>query len=76
MMLASHQNLNDFARLDYWDSYWIVCSVLKSELPNIVNDALQDFVDQIECFHLFYSQTAIHYLSFALRLCMGNNISP
>ena len=50
MMLASHQNLNDFARLDYWDSYWIVRGLLKSELYDIANDTLQNFMDEIEHF--------------------------
>ena len=33
---------------DYWDSYWIVQGLLKSELYDTVNDTLQNFMDEIQ----------------------------
>lgn len=33
---------------DYWDSFWIVEGLLKSELYDIVNSTLQNFMDEIE----------------------------
>jgi hypothetical protein len=34
--------------LDYWDSFWIVKGLIESELYDIVNATLQNFMDQIE----------------------------
>ena len=33
---------------DYWDSYWIVRGLLKSELFSVANDTLQNFMDELE----------------------------
>lgn len=35
---------------DYWDSYWIIQGLLQSELYDIVNATLQNFMDEIEDF--------------------------
>lgn len=35
---------------DYWDSYWIVRGLLKSELFSTANDTLQNFMDELELF--------------------------
>lgn len=35
---------------DYWDSYWIVRGLLKSELFDIVNATLQNFMDELTDF--------------------------
>lgn len=32
----------------YWDSFWIVEGLLESELYDVVNDTLQNFMDEIE----------------------------
>jgi neutral trehalase len=32
----------------YWDSFWIVEGLIASELSNIVNSTLQNFMDEIE----------------------------
>ena len=37
-------------REDYWDSYWIVRGLLKSELYDIAADTLQNFMDEIDHF--------------------------
>jgi hypothetical protein len=34
--------------LDYWDSYWIVEGLIRSELNNIAKDTLQNFMDELE----------------------------
>ena len=33
---------------DYWDSYWIIQGLLKSELYDTVNNTLQNFMDEIQ----------------------------
>lgn len=33
--------------IDYWDSYWIIQGLLKSELYDTVNETLQNFMDEI-----------------------------
>jgi hypothetical protein len=38
------------ARADYWDSYWIVEGLLRSELFGVANSTLQNFMDEIERF--------------------------
>lgn len=35
---------------DYWDSYWIIQGLLKSELYDIANSTLQNFMDEINTF--------------------------
>lgn len=35
---------------DYWDSYWIVKGLIVSELYDVVNGTLQNFMDEIEKF--------------------------
>ena len=35
---------------DYWDSYWILRGLLKSELFSTANDTLQNFMDELEQF--------------------------
>jgi len=35
---------------DYWDSYWIIEGLIKSELLDIANGTLQNFMDEIETF--------------------------
>ncbi|KIP05208.1 glycoside hydrolase family 37 protein [Phlebiopsis gigantea 11061_1 CR5-6] len=46
----------------YWDSYWIVRGLLKSELPGIANDTLQNFMDEIEHFGFIPNGGRIYYL--------------
>ena len=36
--------------VDYWDSYWIIQGLLKSELYDIANSTLQNFMDEINTF--------------------------
>ena len=35
---------------DYWDSFWIIEGLIQSQLFDIVNDTLQNFMDEIETF--------------------------
>lgn len=35
---------------DYWDSYWIVQGLLQSELYDVANATLQNFMDEIARF--------------------------
>lgn len=36
--------------IDYWDSYWIIQGLIQSELYDIVNSTLQNFMDEIDTF--------------------------
>lgn len=40
----------DEVLVDYWDSYWIIQGLLKSELYDTVNGTLQNFMDEIQDF--------------------------
>ena len=33
---------------DYWDSFWIIEGLIQSQLFDISNDTLQNFMDEIE----------------------------
>ncbi|KAJ3485392.1 hypothetical protein NLI96_g4987 [Meripilus lineatus] len=47
----------------YWDSYWIVLGLLKSELFDIVNDTLQNFMDELEHIGFIPNGGRIYYLN-------------
>jgi len=36
--------------LDYWDSFWIIEGLIQSELYDVANASLQNFMDEIERF--------------------------
>ena len=62
---------------DYWDSYWIVRGLLKSELPGIANDTLQNFMDEIEHFGFIPNGGRIYYLNRSqpplfIRVCISS----
>lgn len=40
--------MTSYPSTDYWDSYWIVQGLIKSELLDIVNDTLQNFMDELD----------------------------
>ncbi|KAI8986137.1 glycoside hydrolase [Trametes punicea] len=46
----------------YWDSYWIVQGLIQSELYDIANDTLQNFMDEIEHFGFIPNGGRIYYL--------------
>ena len=35
---------------DYWDSFWIVEGLIQSELLDVANETLQNFMDELEDF--------------------------
>ena len=57
---------------DYWDSYWIIKGLIVSQLYDVVNGTLQNFMDEIEkygfipnggriyCAHLIKCSDVIH----------------
>ncbi|CAL1713673.1 unnamed protein product [Somion occarium] len=47
----------------YWDSYWIVLGLLKSELFGIVNDTLQNFMDELEHIGFIPNGGRVYYLN-------------
>jgi hypothetical protein len=56
--------------LDYWDSYWIILGLIQSELYEVVNGTLQNFMDEIESFgfipnggRIYCESTVFHFLS-------------
>jgi alpha,alpha-trehalase len=48
--------------LDYWDSFWIVEGLLRSELYDIANGTLQNFMDEIAQFGFIPNGGRIYYL--------------
>lgn len=46
----------------YWDSYWIVQGLLKSELYDIANSTLQNFMDEIHTYGFIPNGGRIYYL--------------
>lgn len=53
---------------DYWDSFWIVEGLLKSELYDIVNSTLQNFMDEIETLGFIPNGGRIYCKPFSLLL--------
>ncbi|EMD39599.1 glycoside hydrolase family 37 protein [Gelatoporia subvermispora B] len=47
----------------YWDSYWILVGLLKSELFDVANATLQNFMDEIEKFGFIPNGGRIYYLN-------------
>lgn len=48
---------------DYWDSFWIIEGLIQSELYDIVNSTLQNFMDQLEQFGFIPNGGRIYYLN-------------
>ncbi|EJF56038.1 glycoside hydrolase family 37 protein [Dichomitus squalens LYAD-421 SS1] len=46
----------------YWDSYWIVQGLIKSELFDTVKDTLENFMDEIQNFGFIPNGGRIYYL--------------
>ncbi|THG99105.1 hypothetical protein EW026_g3193 [Hermanssonia centrifuga] len=47
----------------YWDSYWIVRGLIKSELLDVANATLQNFMDELEDFGFIPNGGRIYYLN-------------
>ncbi|KAI0088616.1 glycoside hydrolase [Irpex rosettiformis] len=47
----------------YWDSYWILRGLLKSELFSTANDTLQNFMDELDRFGFIPNGGRIYYLN-------------
>ncbi|KAF9220247.1 glycoside hydrolase family 37 protein [Gyrodon lividus] len=47
----------------YWDSYWIIQGLLKSELYDTVNETLQNFMDELEDFGFIPNGGRTYYLN-------------
>ncbi|KAH9947465.1 glycoside hydrolase [Amylocystis lapponica] len=47
----------------YWDSYWIIQGLIQSELYDIANNTLQNFMDEIELFGFIPNGGRIYYLN-------------
>ncbi|CCO31111.1 alpha,alpha-trehalase [Rhizoctonia solani AG-1 IB] len=47
----------------YWDSYWIVRGLLESQLYDIVNSTLQNFMDELETIGFIPNGGRIYYLN-------------
>ncbi|KZT70791.1 glycoside hydrolase family 37 protein [Daedalea quercina L-15889] len=46
----------------YWDSYWIIQGLIQSELYDIANSTLQNFMDEIDTFGFIPNGGRIYYL--------------
>ena len=46
----------------YWDSFWIVEGLLESELYNIANATLQNFMDELDTIGFIPNGGRIYYL--------------
>ncbi|KAI0276733.1 glycoside hydrolase family 37 protein [Russula aff. rugulosa BPL654] len=47
----------------YWDSFWIIEGLIQSQLFDIVNDTLQNFMDEIESFGFIPNGGRRYYLN-------------
>ncbi|CAA7261546.1 unnamed protein product [Cyclocybe aegerita] len=47
----------------YWDSFWIVEGLIESQLLDIVNDTLQNFMDELDQFGFIPNGGRIYYLN-------------
>ena len=55
--------------LDYWDSYWIVQGLIQSQLFDIANATLQNFMDEIEKYGFIPNGGRIYCMHSTLILC-------
>jgi len=53
-----------FREIYYWDSFWIVEGLIESQLFNIANDTLQNFMDQLDQFGFIPNGGRIYCTSF------------
>lgn len=58
---------------DYWDSYWIVRGLLKSELFGTANETLQNFMDELEHFGFIPNGGRIYCESILRQVCSKVN---
>ena len=51
-MLIPHSSTRELmpSPKDYWDSYWIVQGLIKSELYDVVKETLENFMDELQNF--------------------------
>ncbi|KAH8114772.1 trehalase [Phellopilus nigrolimitatus] len=47
----------------YWDSYWIIMGLIESQLLNVVNATLQNFMDELDKFGFIPNGGRIYYLN-------------
>ena len=47
----------------YWDSYWIIEGLIQSELYDVANSTLQNFMDELEHFGFIPNGGRIYYLN-------------
>ncbi|KZT35404.1 glycoside hydrolase [Sistotremastrum suecicum HHB10207 ss-3] len=47
----------------YWDSYWIIEGLIKSELLSVANDTLQNFMDELDTIGFIPNGGRIYYLA-------------
>jgi neutral trehalase len=52
-----------FAEVYYWDSFWIMEGLLKSELYNYANDLLNNFMDLIDAYGFVPNGGRKYYLN-------------
>ena len=52
----------DLWHIDYWDSFWIIEGLIQSELYDIANSTLQNFMDELERFGFIPNGGRIYYL--------------
>ena len=57
--------------VDYWDSYWIIQGLLKSELYDIANSTLQNFMDEINTFGFIPNGGRIYCESASVCIHLG-----
>ena len=52
----------DLWHTDYWDSFWIIEGLIQSELYDIANSTLQNFMDELERFGFIPNGGRTYYL--------------
>lgn len=62
-------DVSNFSFADYWDSYWILRGLLKSELFSTANDTLQNFMDELEQFGFIPNGGRIYCTLFCCFRC-------
>jgi Trehalase len=65
-----------FREIYYWDSFWIVEGLIESQLFDIVNDTLQNFMDQLDQFGFIPNGGRIYCRTFLFNHKCCKDLHP
>lgn len=65
-----------FREIYYWDSFWIIEGLIESQLFDIVNDTLQNFMDELDQFGFIPNGGRIYCRTFFFTYKYYKDLNP